>query len=399
MKKWVVLLLVWILCSGVAYARQASPKKAPPAGKGAQAKELVQKEKEDPYRAYIVVEGSTGRVLEGENIDLKWPPASIAKLMLSAVVLEKIEKGAIQLGDKITVSKEASKMGGSQVFLKEGETFTLEEFMKAVLVASANDAAYAVAEFIAGSAGACVSLMNEKAKALNMTNTQFRSVHGLPPSEGEEEDLTTCSDLALLARALLQYPKLIEWTSIKTDSFRGGTFIMTNHNKLLNRMSAVDGLKTGFYRKAGYNVVVSAKKGDLRLIAVVMGSPAARTRDGIAEEKLKKYFTQYAVVTVVNKGDVIDREVPLPDGKQRSIKGVAGSGFSYPIPHAKKGALKKQINLPEKVEGEVKQGQKLGELVVTLDKEVIGTVDIVSPENVPRAGFLTKILRKLGFDT
>jgi D-alanyl-D-alanine carboxypeptidase (penicillin-binding protein 5/6) len=174
---------------------------------------------------------------------------------------------------------------------------------------------------------------------------------------------------------------------------------MNNHNKLLNRMSAVDGLKTGFYRKAGYNVVVSAKKGDLRLIAVVMGSPAARTRDGIAEEKLKKYFTQYAIVSVVNKGDVIDREIRLPDGKVKSIKGIAKSAFSYPIPHAKKGSLKKEINLPEKVEGEVKEGQKLGELVVTLDKEVIATVDIVSPEHVPRAGFVTKLLRKLGFDT
>lgn len=399
MKRWVILVIVLAMVSGVAYARPTSPKKAGPDRKSPQAKAQAQTEKEDPYKAYIVVEASTGRVLEGENIHLRWPPASIAKLMLAAVVLEKIEKGGVQLSDRVPVSKEASKMGGSQVFLKEGETFTLEEFMKAVMVASANDAAYAVAEFIAGSAGACVALMNEKAKALNMVDTQFRSVHGLPPSEGEEEDLTSCSDLALLARALLKYPKLIEWTSLKTESFRNGTFIMNNHNRLLTRMSAVDGLKTGFYRKAGYNVVVSAKKGDLRLIAVVMGSPAARTRDSIAEEKLKKYFTQYAIVSVVNKGDVIDREIKLPDAKHRSIKGVAGSGFSFPVPHAKKSSLKKEINLPDKVEGEVMEGQKLGELVVTLDKEVIATVDIVSPEHVPKAGFVTKLLRKLGFDT
>jgi serine-type D-Ala-D-Ala carboxypeptidase (penicillin-binding protein 5/6) len=399
MKKWVILVLVLAMVSSVAYARPTSPKKTRPGRNGPQTKGQVQAEKEDPYKAYIVVEGSTGRVLEGENIHMKWPPASIAKLMLTAVVLEKIEKGGVQLSDRVPVSKEASKMGGSQVFLKEGENFTLEEYMKAILVASANDAAYAVAEFIAGSAGACVSLMNEKAKALNMVDSEFRSVHGLPPSEGAEEDLTSCSDLALLARALLQYPKLIEWTSIKMDSFRNGTFIMNNHNKLLNRMSAVDGLKTGFYRKAGYNVVVTAKKGDLRLIAVVMGSPAARTRDSVAEEKLKKYFTQYSVVSVVNKGDVIDREILLPDGKIKSIKGVAGSAFSYPIPHAKKSALKKEINLPEKFEGEVKEGQKLGELVVTLDKEVIATVDIVSPEHVPKAGFVTKFLRRIGFDT
>jgi len=153
MKRWVILVLVWVMVSGVAYARPTSPKKAVPDRKSPQAKAQVQTEKEDPYKAYIVVEASTGRVLEGENIHLRWPPASIAKLMLAAVVLEKIEKGGVQLSDRVPVSKEASKMGGSQVFLKEGETFTLEEFMKAVLVASANDAAYAVAEFIAGSAG------------------------------------------------------------------------------------------------------------------------------------------------------------------------------------------------------------------------------------------------------
>jgi len=399
MKKWVVLVLVLAMVSGMAYAKPISHKKARASKNVPQKKDQVQAKKEDPYKAYIVVEGSMGKVLEGENIHLKWPPASIAKLMLAAVVMEKLEKGAVRLSDIVPVSKQASKMGGSQVFLKEGETFTLEELMKAVLVASANDAAYAVAEFVAGGAAAFVNLMNEKAKALDMVDTEFHSVHGLPPSKGEVEDLTSCSDLALLARALLRYPKLVEWTSIKTDGFRNGTFIMNNHNKLLNRMSAVDGLKTGFYQKAGYNVVATAKKGPLRLIAVVMGSPTARTRDRIAEEKLKKYLTQYSVVSVVKKGDVIDREISLPDGKLKSIKGVADSTFSYAVPQAKKNELKKEINLPEKIEGEVKQGQKLGELVVTLDKQVIATVDIVSPENVPEAGVFTKLLRMLGFDT
>jgi D-alanyl-D-alanine carboxypeptidase (penicillin-binding protein 5/6) len=180
-KKWVVLGLLLAMISSVAYARPTSPKKARPDGKAPQAKASVQAEKEDPYKAYIVVEGSTGRVLEGENIHLKWPPASVAKLMLAAVVLEKIEKGGVHLGDQVTVSKEAARMGGSQVFLKEGETFTLEEFMRAVLVASANDAAYAVAEFIAGSAGACVALMNEKAKALNMWTHSSARCTGCPP--------------------------------------------------------------------------------------------------------------------------------------------------------------------------------------------------------------------------
>jgi D-alanyl-D-alanine carboxypeptidase (penicillin-binding protein 5/6) len=399
MKRWIMVGLALVFLSNLAYARQASPKKVRPDRKPPQAKVKAEKEREDPYKAYIVVEGSTGKVLEGENTHLKSPPASITKLMLASVVLDKLEKGAVHLSDKITISREASKMGGSQVFLKEGEVFTLEDLMKAILVASANDAAFAVGEFIAGSKEACVALMNEKAKALNMVDTEFRSVHGLPPSEGEQEDLTSCNDLAILARVLLKYPKLIEWTSIKTDSFRDGKFIMTNHNKLLNRMSSVDGLKTGFYRKAGYSVVVSAKKADLRLIAVVMGSPAARTRDSIAEEKLKKYFSLLTMVTVINKGDLIDKEVSLPDGKYKTMKGIANAGLSYPVPHGKKNAIRKEILLPDKIEGEVKEGQKLGEMIVSLDNEVIGRIDIVSPEYIPKASFMMKLMRKLGLDT
>jgi D-alanyl-D-alanine carboxypeptidase (penicillin-binding protein 5/6) len=398
MKRWfLVFLALAFLCSS-AHARQTSQKRARAEKRAPQAKK-IDTQQEEPYKAYIVVEGTTGKVLEGENADLKWPPASMTKLMLASVVLEKVKRGDVHLTDKITVSREASKMGGSQVYLKEGEVFTLGELMKATLVASGNDSAYAVAEFIAGNAEAFVQMMNERAKSLNMVNTEFHSVHGLPPSEGQQEDLTSCGDLALLARSLLQYPELLAWTSIQTESFRDGTFVMTNHNKLLGRMpSMVDGLKTGYYRRAGYNVTVSAKKEGLRLIVVVMGSPTARTRDRLAEEKLKKYFSQYAMVTVVNQGDLIDQEISLPGGKHKTLKGIAGAAFAYPVPQAKKKAIQKEIILPEKIEGEVKQGQKLGEILIRLDKEVLGKVDIVSPEHVPEAGFFTKMFRKLGLD-
>jgi D-alanyl-D-alanine carboxypeptidase (penicillin-binding protein 5/6) len=396
MKRVVLAVLFLFVLSNIAYARQATPKKGRPA---ARAQSAMESEREAPCQSFIVVEASTGKILEGLNIDTLWPPASVAKLMLAAVVAEKLKRGDIQLTDKITVSRQASKMGGSQVFLKEGEVFTLEEMMKAVLVASGNDAAYAVAEYIAGSTDACVSLINEKAKSLEMLNSQFRSVHGLPPSEGEPEDMTSCKDLALLARSLLTYPKVLEWTSIRTESFRDGRFIMNNHNKLMYRMSDVDGLKTGYYRKAGYNLVATAKRGDLRLIVAAMGSPTARTRDIFVEEKLKKHFSQYTMMSVVKKGEPVDKEVLLPDGKLRSVKGVAGATFSYPVPHAKKNAFKKESNLPEKISGAVKAGQRLGEIIVTFEQEPVGKVDIVSPEEIPEAGFFTKIFRKLGLGT
>jgi len=265
-----------------------------------------------------------------------------------------------------------------------------------MLVASANDAAYAIAEFIAGSKDKCVDLMNEKAKALNMADTEFRSVHGLPPSKGEEEDLTSPEDLATLARHLVKHRKLLEWTSARSEPFRDSTLVMINHNKLLGKMSSIDGLKTGFYRKCGYNIVATAKKGDLRLIVVVMGSPAAKVRDEMVEEKVKKYLPLYEMVPIVKKGETIDRQIVLTEATQRKLKGIASDGFSYPVLIKKKSSIKKEINLPEKVGGEIKQGQKLGELVVKLDEEVIGKVDIVSPTAIPKAGFFSRWLRKLG---
>jgi D-alanyl-D-alanine carboxypeptidase (penicillin-binding protein 5/6) len=396
MKRLVLAVLFLFALSNAADARQTTQKKGRPDGR---ARGAMASEKEPPCQSFIVVEASTGMILEGENIDTPWPPASVAKLMLAAVVAEKLKRGDIKLTDQITVSRQASRMGGSQVFLKEGEVFTLEELMKAILVASGNDAAFSVAEYIAGSTDACVALINQKAKSLEMLNSEFQSVHGLPPSDGDPEDITSCKDLALLARALLTYPKVLEWTSIRTESFRGGSFIMNNHNKLMYRMSDVDGLKTGYYRKAGYNLVATAKRGDLRLIVVAMGSPTARARDIFVEEKLKKHFSQYTMMSVVKKGDPVDKEVLLPDGMLRSVKGVAGSGFSYPVQHAKKNGFKKEINLPEKIAGEVKAGQKLGEMIVTFGQETVGKVDIVSPEEIPEASFFTKIFRKLGLGT
>ncbi|MDD5205525.1 MAG: D-alanyl-D-alanine carboxypeptidase [Desulfobacterales bacterium] len=396
MKRLVLAVLFLCVLSNAVHARQTTPKKVRPDGR---AQSAMESEKEPRCQSFIVMEASTGKILEGQNIDTRWPPASVAKLMLAAVVAEKLKRGDIKLTDQITVSRQASKMGGSQVFLKEGEVFTLEELMKAVLVASGNDAAFSVAEYIAGSADACVALINEKAKSLEMVNSEFKSVHGLPPSESDPEDLTSCKDLALLARSLLSYPKVLEWTSIRTESFRGGSFIMNNHNKLMYRMSDVDGLKTGYYRKAGFNLVATAKRGNLRLIVVAMGSPTARARDIFVEEKLKKHFSQYTVLNVVKKGDPVDKEVLLPDGKLRSVKGVAAGSFSYPVPHAKKNGFKKEVNLPETIAGEVKAGQKLGEIVVTFEQEAVGKVDIVSPEDIPEAGFLTKIFRRLGLGT
>jgi len=396
MRRWILLLVLLLFAVTPAHGRTAPQKKARTQTPAPQAQAKEAGDQGEPYKGYIVMEASTGKILEGANTHLRWPPASITKLMLSLLVMEKLSANEIKLTDTITASRDAMKMGGSQVFLKEGEAFTLEELMKAMMIASANDAAYAIAEFIAGSKDKCVDLMNEKAKTLNMTDTEFRSVHGLPPSKGEEEDLTSAEDLATLARHLVKHRKLLEWTSARSEPFRDSTLIMVNHNKLLGKLSSIDGLKTGFYRKSGYNIVATAKKGDLRLIVVVMGSPTGKVRDEIVEEKVRKYLPLYEMVPIVKKGETIEREIVLTEAAQRKMKGVTSDSFSYPLLIKKKSAVKKEINLPEKVSGEIKQGQKLGEVVVKLEEEVIGKVDIVSPATIPKAGFFTRLLRRFG---
>jgi serine-type D-Ala-D-Ala carboxypeptidase (penicillin-binding protein 5/6) len=394
MKKWFILVLVILMCAGTAHARVANKKGNP----AKQPKKASAAKVAEPYKSFIVAEYTTGTVLDGENVHAKRAPASVTKLMLALVVLDKLQKGEVKLTDKITVTPDAARIGGSQVYLEAGEVFTLEDMMKAVMVASANDAAYAVAEHTAGSAGAFVGLMNEKAKALNMADTDFHSVHGLPPSKGETEDLTSASDLVLLAREILKYPKIIEWTSIKSEGFRNNTFIMNNHNKLLTKMAGIDGLKTGFYSETGFNVVATAKKGDLRFIAVVMGSPSAKIRDDVAMEKLKKAFGQLRMLNIVKKGELVDKEVMLQDGKYRKLKGVAGANFLYPVATDKKGTIKKEIVLPDKIKGEVKEGQKMGEMIIMFDNQQVGKVDIVSPVHVPNANLFTRFIRRLGLN-
>jgi serine-type D-Ala-D-Ala carboxypeptidase (penicillin-binding protein 5/6) len=354
--------------------------------------------KEEPYKSYIVMEAMSGKVIEGENIHLKRSPASVVKLMVALVVMEKVTKGEVKLTDQITVSREASKIGGSQVYLKEGEAFSLEELMKATLIASGNDAAYTIAEHIAGSKDEFVKLMNEKAKSLNMADSEFHSVHGLPPSKGQEADLSSSSDLAMLGRELLKYPKIIEWTSIKSEPFRDGKFIMNNHNKLLTRMGGADGFKTGYYSETGFNLVATAQKNGLRFIVVVLGSPKAKVRDDMAVEKFKKAFSQYKMLNVVKQGEVIDKDVILDDGKYRKVKGIAGSNFQYPVPNDKKGTVQKEASIPSSIKGEIREGQKLGELIVKFDNEQIGKVDIVSPVYIPKANLFTRLIRKIGLN-
>jgi serine-type D-Ala-D-Ala carboxypeptidase (penicillin-binding protein 5/6) len=408
MKKWLAVALMLLVWTNVSFARQtAVHKKTAPGkhstkavhakavhGRGA----VPSKQAVGPCQAYIVMEPVSGRVLEGENIHVKRAPASVTKLMVAYVVMEKLARGELKLTDKITATREASKIGGSQVYLKEGEEFTFEEMMKAMMIASANDAAYAIAEHISGTPQAFVRIMNEKAKFLGMNDTEFQSVHGLPPGKDQKEDQTSSYDLALLGRSLLGYSKLLEWTSMKDGEFRNGQFALHNHNKLLMRLPDVDGLKTGFYSATGFNIVVSAKRSGLRCIVVVMGSPSGKIRDDFAAEKIKNYFADYTPMVLVKKGEQIQQDVLLDDGKYRKLKGVAATEFVFPAAKSKKSDIKRSVSMPRSLKGEIREGQKLGELVFQVENEVVGKVDIVSPVYVPKANLFTRLVRKTGLN-
>jgi len=388
------LLMAGLIASTALAKETRKPKTTPVAP--AKKEKAAPPQNEEPFQALIVMEASTGKVLEEINPHLKHPLASVTKLMTACIVMEKLESGAVQLTDMITVSAASSKMGGSQVYLKQGESFSLEELMKAVMVASGNDAAHAIAEHIAGTQEAFVEEMNKKAKSLGMNDSDFHSVHGLPPAAGQIEDVSSCNDLMLLSRELLKYPKLLEWTSIKTEPFRDGKFIMNNHNKIIGKLPGTDGFKTGYYAKAGFNVVATAKKDGLRLIVAVLGSPSARIRDGIAIEKFKKYWARINMAPLAQKGQPVGEAIALPEGETQSFQAVAALDFYYPVLKEKLAAVQKEIHLPREISGGVEAGQKVGDVVFTLENETLATVDLVAPAQIKKLGFFKRLLRRVG---
>jgi D-alanyl-D-alanine carboxypeptidase (penicillin-binding protein 5/6) len=227
---------------------------------------------EPPLKAAVVLDPVSGRVLWAYRPQVVLPIASLTKMMVALVVLEKIRAGRLGWKDRVTVSVRARKMGGRQVFLQEGEVFTVRELFRAMMIHSANDAAVALAEKAAGSVERFVGLMNARARLLKMTHTTFHHVHGLPPSRGQEADQSCALDMARLAARLVTYPEVLAVTSLKQAPFRSGTFVLRNPNKLLYRYPGADGLKTGYHRGAKFCVAGTAVKNGRRLVVVVLGS-------------------------------------------------------------------------------------------------------------------------------
>ena len=256
-----------------------------------------------PYLGAIIVDAADGKVLFEDQANAKGYPASVLKLMDLLVILEKIEQGKLSLQDQVPVSAKASHTGGSRVWLKEKESFTVDEMLYALMVQSANDSAVALAEKVAGSTDAFVELMNQRAQALGMASTVFHSVHGLPPGKGQQHDVTTARDLSLLCRELLGRPDTLRYTSTRERQFRPGAakgmVDMRAHNHLLGQVQGCDGLKTGYIAQAGYSIAVTAARNGHRIIVVVLDSTDLKTRDAKAAELVEKGFAALPVASGV----------------------------------------------------------------------------------------------------
>ena len=336
MKKIILCLLVFLLAEQTAWAGRAP------------IKDLAA----DPYVSALLLNAETGEHLFAENIDAPVYPASSLKLMVLLVILEQVEQGAINLDDMVRVTDEAAKMGGSQVYLDPKEQFPVEDLLYALMVQSANDAAVTLATHVAGSKEGFVALMNRKAEELGMKNTRFHSVHGLPPSDGQEVDVTTARDFAILTRELAGRPEVFAYTGTRVRDFRGGAFVMRTHNHLLEKVDGCDGFKTGYFTAAGYSIAATARRNGVRVIAIVMGSKDRKVRDAKATELLNRGFamipakpvTPAAVPATLEAGKAgqpvsaapteeaspVEVETPGPSaGKGGWTKFIAGMGVGF----------------------------------------------------------------------
>jgi D-alanyl-D-alanine carboxypeptidase (penicillin-binding protein 5/6) len=260
--------------------------------------------------------GAEGEVLFEDNADAVGYPASTVKLMNLLIILEKAERNELCLSDTVTVGAEAAGMGGTQVYLGKGERFTVDELLYAMMVESANDAAVALAVHVAGSKEAFVRQMNARAAEIGMKSTRFASAHGLPPAKGGSPDVSTPYDLSLLAREVLKHPEALRYTGCREKTFRPDTqpLLMHNHNHLLGAVEGCDGLKTGYFRAAGFSIVATAVRDGRRLIAVVAGCRDSKTRDRTA----RRLLTELSLPTGGRRGPTGGHALDIPGSRAGS---------------------------------------------------------------------------------
>ncbi len=339
----------------------------------------------------ILMEQSTGEVLYELNPDERLQIASVTKTMTMLLIMEALDDGKIKKEDMVTVSEHAASMGGSQVFLEVGEQMSVDDMMKAIAVASGNDAAVAMAEFISGSESAFVEKMNERAQELGCLNTHFINCNGLDETE---EHYSSAKDIAIISRELLNHTGIFDYTTIWMDSLRGGSFGLSNTNKLIRFYKGANGLKTGSTSPAKYCLSATAERDGMQLIAVIICAPSTAERFSSATALLDFGFANYEVAN----DEILSTSVPYV----RVVGGVSGqflpkvSGDGFVVKKGNKDKIEQSFEMSESVSAPVSAGQKVGEIIYTIDGSEVARRDVCATEDIPRISVLQMFVRNLG---
>ena len=344
-----------------------------------------------PAPSAILIERETGTVLYEKDADRKLEPASVTKVMTILLIAEAIDAGEIGFDDTVIVSARAASMGGSQVYLKEGEEMSVREMLKCIVVSSANDCAVAMAEYLAGSEEGFVIRMNERAAELGMVNTSFKNCTGL---YDDPTHLTTARDIALMSREVLSHRWIRDFTTIWTDTIRDGTFGLSNTNKLIRFYPGATGLKTGYTSRAGRCLAASAERDGVEYIAVVLNCATTEDRFESAKTLLSYAFANYTTVKVL-PGSVIP-PVPVELGKARFVQPVLAEEKSVVVKKSEAGSVQSSVELIETAKAPVAEGDILGRLTLTLGGEELASVDLVAAGSVNKLGFFDVFLSLLG---
>lgn len=336
-------------------------------------------------KSAVLMDYNTKEILYEKNPQEKVYPASLTKIMTLILGMEALESGKISLNDEVRISAHAASMGGSQLWLEEGETQTVENLFKAITIRSANDAAVALAEYIAGSEEVFVKMMNEKAKELGMNNTNFMNASGLH----HENHYTTAYDVALMSAELLKHEKIHDWLTVYMDEMLVGkkkdkVQSLVNTNRLIKEYEGTTGIKTGSTSQAGYCLSASAKRGNLHLIAIIMGSDTSKIRFEESKRLLDYGFANYDSVTIGRKGDSIGK-VLVQKGTSQYLEAVLERDAYLLLPKGQSKEIAKEIVLPDYVNAPIKTGDVIGKLIIKIEGQEVDRVNLVAKNDVERA--------------
>lgn len=345
--------------------------------------------------AGILTEATTGEVLWAKDADRRYPPASITKIMQFLLVLEALDSGRIHLDDKVTASHRAATFGGSSLWVKEGEQFTVDDLLKGVAVASGNDASVMLAEYLSGTEENFVVAMNRRAAELGLKDTHFVNSMGLPPPRGEEGNYSTAAEIAIMAKELLGHPRILRYTSLKHWEIRGGKNKFDNTNGLIGTYPGADGLKTGHTEEAGWSLCATAERGGLRLISVVLDTKSDAARVAQSAALLDYGFGHYAPVPVVKKGaEVATFELPRAG---RPVVAVAARDLSLVAPRGQRPTATPVFTRRPGLKPPLKAGEKVGEIRLRLpDGRLTTPAPAVAQSEVKRVNAVVAVLLAIG---